>query len=228
MSIFLDPTIVPPPALAPEHREQFPTSTHFVDRNATPTECDAGDCAPLPGQGLQQTAFQGPGCIIIQSGGEVCAQPAPVKTSAASQLTNQLADNAYINNVALQQLNMGGANACIFKLLGVHQQGTLIDAAGFGTAIASDFIADFPPRNAFDRFSTHWVSDTNSKDAWIGYDFGVVKRENGLQQYLTKRMRKLVNILPALRSSKAAQNKTVYHVLVLSVVMMVFVGLVLM
>ena len=67
-----------------------------------------------------------------------------------------------------------------------QQQGTLIDAAGFGTAIASDFVPDFPPSNAFDRFATHWVSDTAGTglmQSWVGYDFGVVKRPNGLQQY---------------------------------------------
>lgn len=188
MSIFLDPSIVPTAVLPPEQRQLFPNTPKFVERNACPPAdgCETGDCAPLPHQGNPATAIQGPGCIIIQPNGEVCATPAPPKTSAASQLTNQLADNVYMNSVALQQLNMGGANACVYKLLGVHQQGTLIDAAGFGTAIASDFVPDFPPSNAFDRFASHWVSDSSGiqlKDAWIGYDFGIVKRPNGLQQY---------------------------------------------
>lgn len=188
MSIFLDPTIVPSEPLAPEQRQLFPTTPMFTDRNSCPPAdgCETGDCAPLPYQGPARTAVQGPGCIIIQPDGTVCETPAPPKASAASQLTNQLADNVYMNSIAIQQLNMGGANACVYKMLGVHQQGTLIDAAGFGTAISSEFVPDYPPRNAFDRFSSHWVSDasgTKLKDAWIGYDFGIVKRENGLQQY---------------------------------------------
>ena len=188
MSIFLDPSIVPTDVPAPEQRLLFPTTPRFIDRNSCPPTdgCETGDCAPLPHRGITTPAIQGPGCIIIQHNGELCASAAPPKTSAASQLTNQLADNIYMNSVALQQLNMGGANACVYKLLGVHQQGTLIDAAGFGTAIASDFVPDFPPSNAFDRFASHWVSDSSGaklKDAWIGYDFGMVKRVNGLQQY---------------------------------------------
>ena len=188
MSIFLDPSIVPTEVPAPEQRLLFPNTPRFVDRNSCPPTdgCETGDCAPLPHRGIATPAIQGPGCIIIQPNGELCASIAPPKTSAASQLTNQLADNIYMNSVALQQLNMGGANACVYKLLGVHQQGTLIDAAGFGTAIASDFVPDFPPSNAFDRFASHWVSDSSGaklKDAWIGYDFGMIKRVNGLQQY---------------------------------------------
>lgn len=188
MSIFLDPSIVPSAVLAPEQRQLFPNTPKFVDRNACPPsdECEASDCAPLPHRSGSAPIVQGPGCIIIQPNGEFCSSPPPPKTSAASQLTNQHTDNSYMNSVALQQLNMGGANACVYKLLGVHQQGTLIDAAGFGTAIASDFVPDFPPSNAFDRFASHWVSDSSGiklKDVWIGYDFGMVKRVNGLQQY---------------------------------------------
>lgn len=188
MSIFLDPTIAPT-TLPPEQRTTFPNTPKFVDRNTCPTDdsCETEDCATLPYRATVKESQQGPGCIVIAPNGLVCQSPAiPPKQPAASQLTNQLADNCYINNLAMENLNMGGANACIFKLLGVHQQGTLIDAAGFGTAIASDFAPGFPPSNAFDRFSTHWLSDaagSELKNSWIGYDFGIVKRQNGLQQY---------------------------------------------
>jgi hypothetical protein len=185
MSIFLDPSIVPPAPLAPESRVLFPNTEKFIDRNTCPDVCETDDCAPLAYL-APPPSTQGPGCIIIQPNGLVVAPTAPAKTPSAAQLTNRLADNSYINDIALNQLNMGGANACVFKLLGVHQQGTLIDAAGFGTAIASDHVPDFPPSNAFDRFATHWVSDAAGAyltQSWIGYDFGVVKRPNGLQQY---------------------------------------------
>lgn len=189
MSIFLDPSIVPPAPLPPEARQLFPNTPKFVDRNTCPPAdgCETGDCAPLPYIAKQAESVQGPGCIIISPNGLVCPTPvAQPKPPAASQLTNRLADNCYINDLALNQLNMGGANACVFKLLGVHQQGTLIDAAGFGTGIASDSVPGFPPGNAFDRFAAYWATDVsgdNLKQSWLGYDFGVVKRPSGLPQY---------------------------------------------
>jgi len=188
MSIFLDPTIIPP-TLPPEQRTLLPNTVKFVERNTCPPVdgCETDDCAPLPHLAKQRAeSLQGPGCIVIAPNGLTHSTAPPPKLPAAGQLTTRLADNAYINDLALQQLNMGGANACVFKLLGVHQQGTLIDAAGFGTAVASDFVPGFPPSNCFDRFATTWTSDVSGADlkqSWIGYDFGVVRRQNGLQQY---------------------------------------------
>lgn len=214
MSIFLDPTIVPSAPLPIEYRIQLPNTPKFIDRNTCPTDngCESGDCAPLPYRAPPSTSTQGPGCIVISPSGLVCPPPpTPAPAAVAIELTNRLADNCYMNELAQENLRLGGANACVFKLLGIHQQGTLIDAAGFGSAISSDFAPGLPPTNAFDRFASHWSSDAsgdNLKTTWIGYDFGIIKRPSGLQQYSNEadaEARKHITCL-AITQTGTAQN----------------------
>lgn len=74
---------------------------------------------------------------------------------------------------AAENLNMSGAPVNVFKLLGVHEQGKLVDLVGNGNALNG---AD----NAFDSLAGSWVSmqlgmDVLTTPAWIGYDFGTIK-----------------------------------------------------
>lgn len=191
MSIFLDPSAVPIVPSRPEASIDLTDTPTFDARNYCPPAggCEGGDCAPLPYLGNEPGIAQGPGCIIVDATGKVTAPESLPPRPTAGQLTDRPADNAYLNKLAYENLSMGGANACVFKMLGVKQQGTLIDAAGFGTAIASDSVADFPPANAFDRFAAYYLSDAAGTDllkSYLGYDFGVVKRSTGLQEYSTE------------------------------------------
>ena len=82
--------------------------------------------------------------------------------------------------IASENLKMSGAPVNIFKLLGVHQQGTLIDITGSGFAIGSSGQPNF----AFNSLSDSWISDevglaVTGKPAWIGYDFGPRKTSYG-------------------------------------------------
>jgi len=81
---------------------------------------------------------------------------------------------------AAENLNMSGAPINVFKLLGVHEQGKLVDLVGNGNALnGSD--------NVFDTNSTTWISPQAgmgvlTTPAWIGYDFGTVKTSYGQEQ----------------------------------------------
>lgn len=96
----------------------------------------------------------------------------------------KISDN-YQDSLAAENLNVSGAPLNIFKLLGIHEQGKLIDLTGNGEAIASSGIAT----NAFDAMADEWVSDewkdinstlnNVSGRAFIGYDFGTRKTTYG-------------------------------------------------
>lgn len=175
-----------------------PTTDRVISTPAetNTTNCKAGmgvGCAPLPYLDPANNATatpapltSNPGCIIIGPTGTVCPPVADNSLCSPTQLQKQTADNCYINQVANENLNLGGADACVYKLLGVKQQGTLVDAAGYGCPISSTEDCDHPACNAFNRFETHWGSSAVGiavKGQWVGYDFGLVKRENGLEQY---------------------------------------------
>lgn len=190
MSIFLDPSVEKVLHIEDIRTVQL-SSTHdnFTPRNScSPTS--GGDCAQLPHLSTNQNtgvATTAGGCILVTPSGQLTCPDVPDSSACSPiQLQKQTADNCYINSLANENLNIGGADACVFKMLGVHQQGTLIDAAGTGRAIASDSLPDFPAANAFDRFARIWQSDSCGAGllkSWIGYDFGSVKRDSGLLQY---------------------------------------------
>lgn len=84
------------------------------------------------------------------------------------------AASQYQEALAAENLNISGAAVNVFKLLGVHEQGRLVDLTGEGSALASSGT----PADAFDAISGVWQStetglDVVQKPAYIGYDFGV-------------------------------------------------------
>lgn len=81
---------------------------------------------------------------------------------------------------AAENLNMSGAPINVFKLLGVHEQGKLVDLVGYGAALNGT-------ANAFDTLAGSWTSSQTGMSvltapAWIGYDFGSVKTSYGQDQ----------------------------------------------
>lgn len=180
MSIFLDPSA---------DRKVFPTAyqTSPLPRNTCgPDPEPCGTCAPLPHLATTDTCnISTPGCIILTPSG-IQLPMSDNSACSPNQLQKQTADNQYINMLSNENLNLGGADACIFKMLGVQQQGTLIDAAGGGCPIASDSIQDHPAHNAYDRFATFFSTDTAGQQvlqSWLGYDFGLLTRVSGLPMY---------------------------------------------
>jgi hypothetical protein len=165
----------------------------FLDPTAKRKTVIGTTCQPegspsqrLPYTGESQSSPTGPGCILLTPNGPVCPPTTDNSFCSPGQLQKQSADTCYINDLANENLNLGGADAHLYKLLGVKQQGTLIDAAGFGCPIASDQLDDYPACNAFNRFETYWSSDNSGvavRDTWLGYDFGLEKRDNDLPLY---------------------------------------------
>lgn len=96
-------------------------------------------------------------------------------------------DDIFAENVIEENLNIGGADLNVFKLLGVHEQGLLVDLAKNGTAISEGDEAGFEAINAFDSFVTEWHSlqlgSAVVQDAFIGYDFGELLLDNNRVQY---------------------------------------------
>jgi hypothetical protein len=90
---------------------------------------------------------------------------------------NTTGDDKYQEQLAAENLNISGAPLNIFKLLGVHEQGKLVDVVGAGTALNGS-------GNAFDLLAPNWVSSqvgmtVLTSPAWMGYDFGTTKTSYG-------------------------------------------------
>jgi len=83
-------------------------------------------------------------------------------------------ENVYQDALASESLNISGAPLNVFKLLGNHEQGKLIDLVGAGRAIGSSIGV----ANIFDELAEGWTSsfkglEVLQKPAFIGYDFGI-------------------------------------------------------
>jgi hypothetical protein len=94
------------------------------------------------------------------------------------QLANGSA-NQYVDSVVNEALNIGGANLNVYKLLGVHEQGKLVDCTGKGNPLSNGDLPNFPASNAFDKYISEWRSVQKgtavTASAYIGYDFGYIK-----------------------------------------------------
>jgi hypothetical protein len=88
-------------------------------------------------------------------------------------------DTAFIDGVVNENLNIGGATFNVYKLLGVHEQGKLIDCTGLGTTLTNGDLPSFPASQAFDKFITEWRSIQHGEgvllSSYLGYDFGSIK-----------------------------------------------------
>lgn len=91
-------------------------------------------------------------------------------------------DAKYQEQVAAENLNISGAAVNVFKLLGIHEQGKLVDLTGAGHALGNS-----NPDQAFDALAGPWSSaetgiDVITTPAYIGYDFGARQTSYGLTE----------------------------------------------
>lgn len=123
------------------------------------------------------------GCILQPDGTTRCPEMDTcgiwsVNTDNVTCLTD-----SYIT----ESLIISGANVNVHKLLGVYDQKSLVEVTGSGSAIASSYLSNFPPSNAFTKEVTEWRSAELGSDvvdsAYIGYDFGPIRLENGRLRY---------------------------------------------
>ena len=121
------------------------------------------------------------GCVVGPTG-KICPE---TEDCFVWDLTDS-EDDCVIDDYIEEQLNIAGTNLHVFKLLGIHEQGSLQDVTGNGTPISSGDLANNPASNAFDKFITEWRSSAignNVLQSYIGYDFGPIKLKNGRDRY---------------------------------------------
>ncbi len=87
-------------------------------------------------------------------------------------LTNT-GDDKYQEQLAAENLSISGAPLHVFKLLGIHEQGRLVDTVGNGVALNGSSAV-------FDALAGNWTSAQTgmavlTTPAWLGYDFGTTK-----------------------------------------------------
>ena len=97
-------------------------------------------------------------------------------------------DLEFINNLGEEQLDIAGAVVNIFKLLGIHEQGSLVNLAVGGTALSSSDQNNFPASNAFNALLPEWKSGEKGpaiiESSFLGYDFGPIKyKPTGRDKY---------------------------------------------
>src|SRR6185437_2418733 len=117
-------------------------------------------------------------------------------TTSPWNLAEMDSDSCYISDLIAQALAIGAADINVYKLLGVHEQGKLMDMTGNGTSISSGDIPNYVSSNAFDKYITEWRSQqlgTNVvASAYLGYDFGEIKllyndrNRYGIETYVRK------------------------------------------
>lgn len=98
-------------------------------------------------------------------------------------------DSKYAEKLAAEALEIAGVAVNVFKLLGVHEQGKLIDLTGDGYPISSGTSAGSNIGSAFDTsIGTIWRSSYTgnnvlTKPAYLGYYFGIKKTDTGVTRY---------------------------------------------
>lgn len=116
-----------------------------------------------------------------------CSNSFPYGTNpscpSSFDLTSQ--DYSYVDNYVSEHLSIGGAVLNVYKLLGVHEQGKLVDVTGKGNPISGGYVLNHEPINAFDVYQTEWRTVQTGpgvvESAYIGYDFGEIKLKNHMR-----------------------------------------------
>ncbi len=97
-------------------------------------------------------------------------------------------DTQLANQYVVETLEISGAPIQVFKLLGVHEQGKLIDLTGAGFPLSGGTSGDTSINNAFNTNGLSWKSSQTGSavvtaPAFIGYDFGTKKTSQGNEKY---------------------------------------------
>lgn len=124
----------------------------------------------------------GTGCVLTPSG-FVC----PNNVTCDYWQLSQSPESCIMEDYIAESITIGGAPVKVHKLLGVHEQGRLVDLTGQGEAISSSSLGNFPASNAFTAFITEWRSAEVGTGviarSFIGYDFGPIRLDNGRLRY---------------------------------------------
>lgn len=120
----------------------------------------------------------------ILSAGEACVGTWRLGSDTACGANDTKLANQYV----VETLEISGAPINVFKLLGVHEQGRLIDLTGNGFPLQGGTSADTSVTNAFTVGTDTWKSSQTGNSvtqtpAFIGYDFGTKKTAVGNEKY---------------------------------------------
>lgn len=124
----------------------------------------------------------GTGCVLTPFG-IVC----PNNNTCDFWQLSDSPESCIIEDYISESITIGGAPINVHRLLGVHEQGKLVDLIGQGQAISSSHLDRFVAGNAFNAFITEWRSAETGSDvlgkSFIGYDFGPIRLDNGRERY---------------------------------------------
>lgn len=136
------------------------------------------ECVGAVGPNYDDGIVDGGPCVPHRSGKGYVNHSSVVKPCSPFQLDKNR-DTAFIEGVVNENLNIGGATFNVHKLLGIHEQGKLIDCTGLGTPLTNGDLPNFPASQAYDKFITEWRSIQRGEgvllSAYLGYDFGEIK-----------------------------------------------------
>lgn len=98
----------------------------------------------------------------------------------STNVEGNTSDSDFIEGYVSEHLQAGGAVLNVFKLLGIHEQGVLVDLIGNGRPISSGDAGEFPVSAAFDALQCDgWKSKEQGANVitsgFIGYDFGPIR-----------------------------------------------------
>lgn len=141
-----------------------------------------------------------------------CTPPSNFSTCRPWDLT-QSPDAAFMDRQNQEALDISGAQVNVHKLLGVHEQTSLIDLAKNGKPISGGDAPNYPAMNAFTATRTAWrslqIGDGVTASAFIGYDFGTLKITNGRERYgIDAHVRHMIQTIRIKQSSLPEQRCT--------------------
>lgn len=153
-----------------------------MDKNCT--TCGVDDENPMNKECVDtEVVSTTPSCDTTKVPGQSCPTSEPCNFWELVNSPEACIMSSYIE----ESIDIGGAIVNVHKLLGVYEQDSLQDLTGLGEAISGGAMPNFPAANAFDTFITEWRSRQTGRDvtasAYIGYDFGPIKLENGRLRY---------------------------------------------
>ena len=152
------------------------------------------------------------GSCVETRDGQYCPTGSSNTGCSPWELTNDRA-SCIIDSYAQEALNIAGADVNVHKLLGVHEQGKLVDLTGNGAAISGGASPGYPASNAFDVYATEWhslqVGPAVLASSYIGYDFGVFKIANGRNRYgIEASIRQHITLIKIKQSANALRRVT--------------------
>lgn len=143
----------------------------------------------------------------ILKSGEPCVGTWRLGSDTACGANDTVLANQYI----VESLEISGAPINVFKLLGVHEQGRLIDLTGNGNAIHGGTSGDTSITNIFANNGLSWKSfqsgnDVTNGTTYVGYDFGSKKTVTGTEKY--KKSAPILNSISSIRLQQGSDQLT--------------------